>query len=313
MRGGFFCAFLGFVTFFAACSSTPQQQTQAKSAPQGAGQQPAEMQSTPEASQARAAQVKPPRTGIAGKPQVVSKRKPVIVAQDKADSTRASASIPTRTQPVYVPPVAVPNDGQSQVVATRDSDRPATAIRQPAAVSPPPPPPPVYAIVRVGTKVAIRLTDALDSSVAQADDTFHGTLDDDLVTDGRTVLPRGAEVTGKVVTAGGSGRVKGRANLSIILTEIRTGNGSYPIRTNTLSFEAEGTQKQDAVKVGGGASIGAIIGAIAGGGKGAAIGAAVGGAAGTAGVLVTKGKEVRFSREDRLAFSLREDLEIRLQ
>jgi hypothetical protein len=180
-------------------------------------------------------------------------------------------------------------------------------------VAPPSPPQPVYATIPAGTKIAIRLTDSLDSAVAQADDTFHGTLDDDLIADGRTAAPRGSEVIGKVVTAGASGRVKGRANLSIILTEIRIGNASYPVRTNTLSFEAEGTQKQDVVKVGGGASIGAIIGAISGGGKGAAIGAAVGGAAGTAGVLVTKGKEVRFSREDRLAFSLRGDLEIRLR
>lgn len=211
---------------------------------------------------------------------------------------------------MYTPPAVVADSGQAPAGAARETEPPVMAPR--AAVPPPPPPAPVYATVREGSKIAIRLSDTIDSAVAQADDTFHGTLDDDLVVDGKTVAPRGSEVTGKVVTAGASGRVKGRANLSLILTEIRIGNASYPIRTNTLSFEAEGTQKKDAAKVGGGAGLGAIIGAIAGGGKGAAIGAVLGGAAGTGGVLATRGKEVKFSREDRLAFSLREDLSIRL-
>jgi hypothetical protein len=99
--------------------------------------------------------------------------------------------------------------------------------------------------------------------------------------------------------------------LSITLSEIAVGNTSYPIQTNTLSFEAEKTTKQDATKVGIGAGVGAIIGAIAGGGKGAAIGAAVGGGAGTATVLATKGKDVKFPVEARFSFVLKGDLGIK--
>jgi len=62
-----------------------------------------------------------------------------------------------------------------------------------------------------------------------------------------------------------------------------------------LSFEAEGTKKQDATKVGAGAGIGAVIGGILGGGKGAAQGAAIGGAAGGGAVLATRGKEVELA------------------
>ena len=312
MRRSAFYGLFGFVTFFAACSSAPQQQAESKPPREQAAQQPAQQPLTPEAAPAprtRGAQAKPLRAATNERPASAPRKGPRSLPQETSGSTPAPPAIPARAEPVYTPPVAVRADGQSQPGSASDGSFPAKSNRAAA----PEPPPPVYATVPAGTKIAIRLVDALDSAVAQADDTFHGTLDDDLVVEGRTVLPRGSEVTGKVVTAGASGRVKGRANLSIALTEIRTGNSSYPIRTNTLSFEAEGTQKQDAVKVGGGASLGAIIGAIAGGGKGAAIGAAVGGAAGTAGVLATKGKEVKFSREDRLAFSLREDFEIRLR
>ena len=51
-----------------------------------------------------------------------------------------------------------------------------------------------------------------------------------------------------------------------------------------------------------------VIGGIAGGGKGAAIGAAVGGGAGTAGVLLTKGKEVEFPAETKFEFELQKDV-----
>jgi len=119
-------------------------------------------------------------------------------------------------------------------------------------------------------------------------------------------------VMGKVVSAEGSGRVKGRAKMSLALTSIEVRGVEYPIRTGHLFIEAQATKRQDAVKIGAGAGIGAAIGAIAGGGKGAAIGAAAGGGAGTGLVLATKGKEVQLGVEHKLNFALKEDAQIRL-
>ncbi len=170
--------------------------------------------------------------------------------------------------------------------------------------------PPAMAVLPAGTRFEVRLSQALSSAENKAGDTFNATLDKDIVVEGRTLIPRDTDVIGKVASAVGSGRVKGRAKMSIDLTEMRIGDKSYPIRTNILSFQAQGTQKQDALKVGAGAAIGAVIGAIAGGGKGAAIGAAAGGGAGTGVVLATKGKEVTFSPEQKFSFVLREDLKI---
>jgi hypothetical protein len=119
-------------------------------------------------------------------------------------------------------------------------------------------------------------------------------------------------VVGKLVNVKQAGRVEGVASLALTLTEIRAGEEALPVRTNTLTFQAETTKKDDAVKVGAGAGIGAAIGAIAGGGKGAAIGAAIGGGAGTATVLATRGKAVKFPAEHKLNFELRDEIKVRI-
>jgi hypothetical protein len=152
----------------------------------------------------------------------------------------------------------------------------------------------------------------MSSESSKSGDSFETTLDEDLEVEGKVLAPRGSEVTGKVVRVDQAGRVEGKAGIALTLTEIRTQAGTYPVRTNTLFFEAESTKKQDAAKVGVGAGVGAIIGAIAGGGKGAAVGAAVGGGAGTATVLATRGKPVKFEAEHRFSFVLRDELQVRL-
>jgi hypothetical protein len=109
-----------------------------------------------------------------------------------------------------------------------------------------------------------------------------------------------------------SGKVKGRAKMTLQLRELRTEEGSYPIESDQISAESEGGLKEDATKVGIGAGIGAVVGAIAGGKKGAAVGTAIGGGTGTAAVLLTKGSEVEFGAEQEFQFQLVEDLKVTL-
>jgi hypothetical protein len=182
-----------------------------------------------------------------------------------------------------------------------------------SASKPATPPQPRTVIVPGGTELSIRLQDSLDSGVNKTGDAFQAILDKDLVIEGQTVAARGSALAGKVVNAASAGRVEGRAAMSLTLTDLKIASTSYPIRTNTLAFEAESTVKKDATKVGLGAGIGAVIGAIAGGGKGAAIGAAVGGGAGTATVLATKGKELSFPAEHQFSFTLGNDLPVQLR
>src|SRR5437667_12897763 len=110
-----------------------------------------------------------------------------------------------------------------------------------------------------------------------------------MIVHGATVLARGVKLQGRVLEAEGSGRVKGRAKMSLALTNVLDGEKQYPISTSAYSVEAEATKKRDAGIIGGAAGIGAAIGGIAGGGQGAAEGARIGGAAGTGRVVGTDG------------------------
>ncbi len=171
---------------------------------------------------------------------------------------------------------------------------------------------PQTAVIPSGTELEVRLSESLSSDQNQSGDTFESILNKDLEVNGTIVAPRGSIVIGKLANVQQSGRTKGRAAMSMRLTELLTDDDSYSIRTEILSFEAESTKKEDAAKIGAGSGIGAVVGAIAGGGKGAAIGAAIGGGAGTATVLATRGKELQFGVEQLLRFTLAEDLEVKL-
>jgi outer membrane lipoprotein SlyB len=96
------------------------------------------------------------------------------------------------------------------------------------------------------------------------------------------------------------------------LQKIVVGDEEYSLESNVLSYEAEGSVREDAKKVGIGAGIGALIGAIAGGKKGAAVGTAVGAGAGTGAVLATSGDEVEFEVEQLFTFALERDVEMKI-
>jgi len=188
-----------------------------------------------------------------------------------------------------------------------------TAPAPPRQATPPAPPKPRYATLSAGTVITVRLQDPLDSSVNQTGDVFRASVDQDIVVGNSVVVPRGSLVEGKLTFVEQSGRVKGRAAMSMQFVSLNVGNNAYPLQTEILSFEAEGTKKKDAAKVGVISGIGAAIGAIAGGGKGAAIGAAAGAGAGGATVLATRGEELKFDAEQTFEFTLNEDVQIRVQ
>lgn len=191
-----------------------------------------------------------------------------------------------------------------------EQTEPAAAREVPKA-SQPRQPAPAFAMVAAGTTIPVRLLDALDSGVNKSGDTFRASVDQDIVVGSSTAIPRGSQVDGVLTFVQQSGRVKGRAAMSMQLTALHIGTQSYPIESNILSFEAESTKKEDVAKVGIGSGIGAVVGAIAGGGKGAAIGAAVGAGAGGATVAATRGKELKYEAEQLFEFALNADVKIR--
>ena len=81
------------------------------------------------------------------------------------------------------------------------------------------------------------------------------------------VIPQGALVTGAVVSAEQSGRVKGRASIALRFHEVTVMKTAYQISTSRIAREAEATKGKDAKTIGITTGVGTAIGAIAGGGK----------------------------------------------
>jgi len=161
-----------------------------------------------------------------------------------------------------------------------------------------------------GTVLETRLAENISTDQNQTGDTFKVILERDLEVNGEVALKKGSVLIGTIEEAIVPGRVKGRAELAFSLTGISFDDLEYPIRTNTITMEAESTKGRDVATVGATTAIGAILGGIFGGGKGAAIGGAAGAGAGTGGVLLSRGKNVELEKERLFSFRLEEAVEL---
>jgi hypothetical protein len=158
--------------------------------------------------------------------------------------------------------------------------------------------------VPAGTTLMVRMIDSVDSDKNHVGDRFRASLEQDLNVDGVVVAPRGADVYGRLSEAKEAGRIQGKSQLKLELTDLLINNKLQPIMTGDYDVSGSSRGSNTAKKVGGGAVVGAIIGAIAGGGKGAAIGAGVGAGAGTAVQVFTKGEQVHVPSETLLDFRI---------
>src|SRR5262245_6221627 len=159
-----------------------------------------------------------------------------------------------------------------------------------------------------GTSLPLVFETAVSSATSHAGDLVVAKLTSDVKAGGKAALPAGAELRGRVVNAVPSGRVKGRARLTVSFDRVVVDGTERLIQTSTIDVTAEGTGKKDTAIIGGSTGAGVVVGAIAGGKKGAVIGGVVGGAAGTGTVLATKGKEVSFPSGYRRTVTLTEAL-----
>ena len=185
---------------------------------------------------------------------------------------------------------------------TIQSDRTQSAETMNAASVEQPKPQPM--VMPAGTVLVVTTSQALSSKTSQTGQTFLATLAQPVSAGGRTAFPKGATVSGTVVTAKTKGKIKGEGELALTLTSISTKGQTYQIQTNVLSSTVKGKGKRTAATTGGGAAGGALIGGLAGGGKGAGIGALVGATAGFVGGAFTGNKQVEIPAESPLSFTL---------
>ena len=164
--------------------------------------------------------------------------------------------------------------------------------------------------IPTGSKLVIRMIDSVNSERNKVGETFVAVLEEPISQGGIDLIPRGADVRGRIANVNEAGRVAGSAELSLELTQIIVNGIPYSVTTSEYDQVGEGRGKETAKRAALGAGLGAAIGAIAGGGKGAAIGAGVGGGGATAVQVMTKGEKLNIPSETKLEFTLRVPLVI---
>jgi hypothetical protein len=176
--------------------------------------------------------------------------------------------------------------------------------------------PPVQAnpteyVLAAGTRILLRLTNAVNTKHTAAGDHIYLQTAVPLFQNGRVVIPQGSYVTGEITESQRAGRVKGKSELNLrfdsltlpngVVRDFRSRAGSVDTAGNLDRTEGritgEGSKGKDAGTVASttaaGAGIGSIAGAAAGSlGMGAGIGAAAGAAAGLARVFGSRGQDV---------------------
>jgi len=166
-------------------------------------------------------------------------------------------------------------------------------------------------ILPVGTEVAVRTNERIDSRDVVEGQTFSAQIEEDIrETDGSVAIPRGSDA--RLVTR----RVEINGDITLDVDSITVAGRRYRVSTANEELQNRrdgiGGNERTGKYVGGGAVLGAIIGAIAGGGKGAAIGAASGAGAGAATQIITRGREVHVPAESVIRFRLDTPLRLHL-
>jgi len=225
----------------------------------------------------------------------------VAEAQPPAQGPQAPAG---KTPKASAPARPAPAAGYPVQPAPENAAAEPRAVSSQQPVTPPTLPQPVTVSIPAGTRVAVRMADAIDSSTNKPGELFLAILDEGIPLEGADVIPKGTDVYIKLANAKSAGRVTGTSELELQLNKMVWQGKTYPLVSNSYEQKGKSRTKQTATRVGIGAGVGAAIGAIAGGGKGAAIGAAVGGGGATAVQVFTKGEQIKVPSETQLDFNL---------
>jgi hypothetical protein len=142
-----------------------------------------------------------------------------------------------------------------------------------------------------GTAVKMKLENTLTTFSTQAGDPFSARVTEAVVVEGKTVIPVGATVRGRVTRSSEPRRIAGKPTIAIFPEHLVLPNGDRFLLNATLvdtsmrhgtdvnnegQFKGEGHDGKDASEVGLGTGGGMLIGGLAGGGKGMLIGGAIG-------------------------------------
>lgn len=157
--------------------------------------------------------------------------------------------------------------------------------------------------VPAGTRILVRMNDTVDSNRSRPGSIFTASLQTNVQVGNQVVAAAGTPVHGRLTEARSGGRVAGRSELALELTDIIINGTAFPLLTGEYSVQGSNAAGGTARRGLGGAGLGAAIGAIGGNaGRGAAIGAVAGGGS----ALISRGEQVRIPSETLLEFRLQQ-------
>lgn len=162
-----------------------------------------------------------------------------------------------------------------EVTSFGGSAAPPPAPEAAPAAAPPAPAPeaePQSVTVPTGTRLVLRMTQALDSKKHQTGHRFTAKLEADLVTNGVVVATRGTTVYGALMSAKSSGRMAGSSELTAVFTDILIDNQMHPISTQPMQARTENTAKKSAKRTAGASALGGLYGGSSSAKKGAKVG-----------------------------------------
>jgi hypothetical protein len=107
-------------------------------------------------------------------------------------------------------------------------------------------------VVPVNTVIYVRLRQALSSSSAQAGQAFAAVLDEPLLVEDQTVAPKGTELTGKVLAARESGRLRKSGYIRITLSAITVNGRTLPLQTTSVIAAGGSFKNRNLSVIGGG-------------------------------------------------------------
>jgi hypothetical protein len=126
-----------------------------------------------------------------------------------------------------------------------------------------------------GTAVKMKLETTLATFSSKAGDPFSARVTEPVVMDGKTVIPIGTTVEGRVTKANEPRRIAGKPTIAIFPEDLVLPNGGTDVNTEG-QFKGDGYDGKDLTEIGMGTGGGMLIGGLAGGGKGFLIGGAIG-------------------------------------
>ena len=142
-----------------------------------------------------------------------------------------------------------------------------------------------------GTALKVKLENTLATFSSQNGDPFSGRITEAVVVDGKTVIPVGATVMGRVTKVSEPRRIAGKPTIGMFPETLVLPNGERFMLNATLvdtslrhgtdvnnegQFKGAGHDGKDVTEIGMGTGGGMLVGGLIGGGKGLLIGGAVG-------------------------------------